>query len=216
MLAVPLTSEHLPALEALFAAAASPCFCRYWHFTGTKNEWLDRCAHRPEENAAELREAVQAERPDAGGVVALEDGAVVGWMKLTARSEVPKLRALPVYRALDLGDDRRIFSVGCFLVAPSRRRAGVARALLAAGIELARARGADAVEGYPRRSDAPLYDEEVWQGPESVFLACGFEHVTGDAPYPVYRKVLRRMEDRPEDVRDGGHVREPGAGRPLG
>jgi GNAT superfamily N-acetyltransferase len=187
-----VTSAHLEGLHALFEAASSSCFCRYWHFEGNRNEWLDRCAHRPEENRDELDAAVRDRREDGEGVVALDDdGRVIGWMKLTRRSAVPKLRRLPVYRSLDLGDEDATFAIGCFLVHPAHRRSGVALALIEAGERIARDRGASAIEGYPRRSTDPLYDEEAWQGPERAFLARGFEHVAGEAPYPVCRKVLR-------------------------
>ena len=190
-----VTRAHLPLLHALFEAASSSCYCRYWHFRGNKNEWLDRCAHRPEENRAELDEAVTEGRDDGGGLVALAEdgGAVLGWMKLTRRAAVPKLRSLPVYRTLALGDDAATMSVGCFLVHPDHRKKGVARALLEGAEAVARGRGATAIEGYPRRSSEPLHDEEAWQGPVDVFIACGFEHVAGEVPYPVYRKVLQRQ-----------------------
>ena len=179
-----LSPAHLDGLRALFEAASSPCFCQYWHFEGTKNEWLDRCAHHPEENARKL--------DAAAGLVALDDtDAVIGWMKLVQRATLPKLRSLPVYRGLDLGDDEATFSVGCFLVHPAHRRGGVARALLEGAEAVARSAGASAIEGYPRRSSAPLYDEEAWLGPEQLFVAQGFAHVAGEPPYPVYRKVLR-------------------------
>lgn len=186
-----VSAAHLDGLFALFEAASVTCFCRYWHFEGTKNEWLDRCAHRPEENREELATAVREEREDGGGVVAVnDDGTVVGWMKLTRRSAVPKLRRLPVYRSLDLGDEEATFAIGCFVIHPAFRRSGIARALIEAADRVARDRGASAIEGYPRRSSSPLYDEEAWQGPERAFVASGFEHVAGEPPYPVYRKVL--------------------------
>ena len=50
--------------------------------------------------------------------------------------------------------------------------------------------GARVLEGYPRRSEAPLYDEEAWQGPERIFQDLGFTAVHDQGPYPVYRKVL--------------------------
>lgn len=186
--------SHLARLTALFEAASSPCFCRYWHFQGNKNDWLERCAERPEENAAELSAAVRESREDGGGVVAIDgdddEAPVIGWMKLVRRACVPKLRTLPVYRGLDLGDESATFSVGCFLVHPAHRRRGVARALLEGGAAIAARAGVHALEGYPRSASVPLYDEEAWQGPVSLFEACGFEHVAGAAPYPVYRKVL--------------------------
>jgi GNAT superfamily N-acetyltransferase len=57
-------------LVALFHAAGSPCFCRFWHFTGTNNEWLDRCANAVGENERALREALAAGSDEARGVVA--------------------------------------------------------------------------------------------------------------------------------------------------
>ena len=186
-----LTEALLPELRALFEAAHSTCFCRYWHFGGTKNDWLDRCANRPEENAAELEAAVRAGDPGARGLVALDvDGRAIGWMKLTPRSAVPKLRALPVYRGLDLGDETSTYSIGCFLVRPDARGRGVARALVEAAPRFARAWGARAVEAYPRRSAEPLHPEEAWQGPENVFVEAGFEAKVDTAPYPVYRKEV--------------------------
>jgi GNAT superfamily N-acetyltransferase len=193
-----LDTTHLGSLHAMFDAASSSCFCRYWHFTGTKNDWLDRCANRPEENFRELATAVEAREPAARGLVALADpralgsggdepGMVVGWMKLTARQYVPKLRSLPVYRSLDLGSEATTYSIGCFLIHPKARGRGVARALVEAAPSFVRSWGGQAIEAYPRRSTEPLYPEEAWQGPESVFVSAGFEAVHDIAPYPVYR-----------------------------
>ena len=202
----PLTADNVAALRALFEASHSSCFCRYWHFTGNKNEWLDRCAHRPEENAAELEAAVRAVDPGARGLVAftsaeprgalLGSGAppqreadrAVGWLKLTPRASVAKLRSLPVYRSLDLGDEHTTYAIGCLLVDPEFRHRGVARALVAAAPEAAKSWGALAVEAYPRQSPHPLSDEEAWQGPEPVFAAAGFEAVHDVTPYPVLRR----------------------------
>lgn len=184
----PISAATLPGLLALFHASHSTCFCRYWHFTGNKNEWLERGAFRPEENAAELEAAVRKDRPDGRGLVAIDGDQVVGWLKLTPRSAVPKLRSLPVYRSLDLGPEDTTYAIGCVLVHPEWRRRGVARALIAAAPAAANAWGARAVEGYPRRSSHPLSDEEAWQGPEKAFLEADFQVVHDVPPYPVVRK----------------------------
>ena len=184
----PLAEKHLAGFARLFEAASSSCFCRYWHFTGTKNEWLDRCANRPEENLAEQTDAVVRGDPSASGLVALEDGAVVGWMKLAPRESVPKLTSLPVYRQLVA--EPGTWSIGCFVVDPTARRRGVARALVEGAAAYVAARGGRAVEAHPRRSTEPLHDEEAWQGPERLFVDLGFEAIHDVSPYPVYRKVV--------------------------
>jgi len=184
-----LAEAHLPRLRAFFDASGSTCFCRYWHFTGTKNDWLDRCANSPEENLAELESAVRAREAAAFALVAVDDtGDVVGWLKLTPRAAVPKLRGLPVYRNLDLGDEVSTFSIGCMLVRPDVRGGGIARALVDAAPHFAAKWGALAIEAYPRKSNEPLHPEEAWQGPERLFVEAGFDAVVDVAPYPVYRK----------------------------
>lgn len=187
----PLDEKNLDALVALFKESYSSCFCRYWHFTGNKNEWLERGAFRPEENEAELAAAVRAGDPGARGLLAFDGDRAVGWLKLTPRASVPKLRSLPVYRNLDLGDEHTTYSIGCLLVHPEHRRRGVARALVEAATAAAGAWGALAVEAYPRRAAHPLSDEEAWQGPEKTFLDAGFTVVHDTPPYPVLRIEAR-------------------------
>jgi GNAT superfamily N-acetyltransferase len=186
----PLTPELAGAWAALFEASGSACFCRWWYFAGTKNEWLDRCFHDPARNRDEQTALVAGGAPEAGGLVAIEDDAVVGWMKLAPRAGLTKLRRQGAYRALDLGDDEGIWSVGCLLVRPDRRRRGVARALVEAAPEHVRANGGRAVEAYPHRVAHALHDEEAWMGPESIFVALGWHAVHDVAPYPVHRKVV--------------------------
>ena len=186
----PLAARHLAAYQALFEAAHAPCFCRYWHFAGTKNQWLARCAEAPGENLQEATEALSAADPTSHGLLALAgDGRAVGWLKVAPILALPKLRGLPVYRAVP-APPGVAFGIGCVLVHPDARRRGVARALLAAAPAYARGLGATHLEAYPRRSSVPLHDEEVGQGPEALFRAAGFALVHDEAPYPVYRLTL--------------------------
>lgn len=61
---------HREGLRRLFEACSSPCYCRFWHFEGTNNEWLNRCANAPEENRSEFESALESGDPEARGVVA--------------------------------------------------------------------------------------------------------------------------------------------------
>jgi GNAT superfamily N-acetyltransferase len=111
-------------------------------------------------------------------------------MKLAPRARLTKLRRQGAYRALDLGDDEGIWSLGCLLVRPDRRRRGVARALVEAAPAHVRSLGGRAVEAYPHRVSHALHDEEAWMGPERVFVALGWQPTHDVAPYPVYRKAV--------------------------
>lgn len=177
-------------LARLFDRVGSACFCRYFHFDGDKNAWQLRLAHEPEANRREL--FAHAALPALSGVVAtLPDGAAIGWMKLEAAASLPKLYAQRPYRRLPCfeGPRSKVMVVGCFLVDPEWRRRGVARALLNAGLELARAERMSAVEAFPRRAEgAP--DEQLFTGPLGLFTSRGFEIVSDQTQYPVLRLVL--------------------------
>lgn len=189
----PLSPERIAGWAELFEASHCPCYCRYWHFQGTKNDWLARCAFDRDASRQEHEAAVRAGADEALGLIAIAGDDVVGWMKLTPRQVLPKLTSLPVYRGRlspDASDAGRVFAIGCLLVHPAHRGKGVARALIAAAPAFVRAHGGAAVEAYPRTAEARLHDEEAWLGPESVFAALGYERVAGEAPYFVYRLDL--------------------------
>jgi GNAT superfamily N-acetyltransferase len=187
-----VTAAHASGLVALFQRTQSPCFCRFWHFRGDKNQWLDRCFNHPEESQSEMLAALRSGNDEMRGVVALSgDGSVVGWMKLALAASVPKLYEQRLYRGLPCfeGDRAGIFTVGCFLVDEAFRRKGLATALLRAGVDLARSSQGRAIEAFPRRLDVPR-DDELWTGPTEPFERLGFRVVHDFRPYPVMRLDL--------------------------
>lgn len=183
----PLDESNAPALAALFERVESACYCSYWHFPSDKNAWLARLAFEPQENRRELFE--RASTPPRGVLARQPDGTAIGWMKLEPAAELPKIYAQRIYRGISgLGAGRAgVWTVGCFLIDPSFRRQGVARALLRRGIELARAGGAVSLEALPRRADG-VRDEELWTGPLGLFTSEGFAVVHEQAQYPVLRR----------------------------
>lgn len=187
--ALPVSAVHGAGLAALFERTGSPCFCRWWHFGGDKNAWLDRCANRPAESRDELARALATGSDEARGVVALDAAdQVVGWMKCSPASAVPKLFEQRLYKGLPcLSEDRsQVWVVGCFLIDEAWRRRGVAGALLDAGLELARSSGAASLEAFPRRAEG-VPAEQLWTGPFELYVARGFRVVNDFAPYPVLR-----------------------------
>jgi GNAT superfamily N-acetyltransferase len=184
--------EHTRGLSELFAQSGCACHCRYWHFQGDKNAWLDRSAHHAPDSRAEMAGALRAGSEAMRGVVASTDSRVIGWMKLCAAEAVPKLYDQRIYRGLPCfgGDRSGVLAVGCFLIDPDFRRRHVAQTLLERGIDLARADGARAIEAFPRRAEG-VSDGELWMGPIELFVRAGFEEVHDFRPYPVLRLTLR-------------------------
>ncbi len=187
-------SAHADALLELFEGAGSGCFCNYWHFEGDKNAWLEQCYIHPEKNRDALRARLAA--PALAGVVALgPTGSARGWLKVTPASSVARLYDQRVYRALPaLGGDRsKVYGIGCCYVAEPDRHSGVLRALLEAAPSIVKAAGGIAIEAFPRGNvgdAARLRPDEVWQGPEALFLDQGFVAVSDFRPYPVLRLHL--------------------------
>jgi GNAT superfamily N-acetyltransferase len=132
-------------------------------------------------------------RPPAPGYVAYLDGEPVGWVGVGVRTETPRLmnsRTIPTI------DDQPVWSIGCFRIRPGYRRKGVAKALLAAVVDAARAAGAPGVEAYPidpggKRVDATL----GFVGFASMFESAGFTEVspTDARSAGLPRVVVRRM-----------------------
>lgn len=190
-------AQHTAGLLALFEGAGSGCYCNYWHFQGDKNAWLERCYVKPEDNRAALAERLAG--AELCGVVALLDGTVCGWLKVTRAVALPRLYEQRVYRNLpcfqgDPNEREHIYAVACAYVAEAERGRGAARELLAAAIRVAKDLGASALEAFPRATPADaerLRADEVWMGPERLFLDAGFGPVSDFRAYPVLRLHLR-------------------------
>jgi GNAT superfamily N-acetyltransferase len=184
--------EHAEGLGRLFSTNGYGCYCRYWHFGGNPREWLARCFHAPEQNRAELFEALETRSSEASGMVALNgEGELIGWLKLAPSAIMGKLYDQRLYKGLPCfqGDRSGIWTIGCLFVREDQRRRGVASALLAAAISAARAEGAAAIEAFPR-SDLDVADAALMMGPLALFIRAGFRVVHEFVPYPVLRLDL--------------------------
>jgi GNAT superfamily N-acetyltransferase len=190
-------ASRVRGLSALFERSGCPCFCRYWHFEGDKNEWLERCALRPEQSRGELEAALGAGSAQANGMIATarssadDSTLVVGWMKLCPAPDLPKLYGQRLYRGLACfgGPREDVWTIGCLLVDEAWRRRAVSVALVRGGIAHARALGARAIEAFPRGAGF-AHAAELWTGAAPVFDRLGFERVHDFDPYPVYRLML--------------------------
>ena len=142
-----LVREAAPGDFAALAAVLGPrggaqdCWCMSWRLPASEQN-----ANGPEGNRAELERRLDAGAPL--GLLAWRDEEPVGWCSLSPR---PDFGRIARSTSLDIRERERadIWSIACFMVAPSARRAGVMGALVAAAMESARASGARILEVYP-------------------------------------------------------------------
>ncbi len=138
------------------------CNCVAW-WTPAWEGWAERSAS---DNRA-LREKL-LEQNQYDGYLLYVDDAPAGWCQVGPRDRLTKLAA-----AHDLLPDPAAWAISCVLIVPAQRRRGLARVLLAGVIDDLRGRGVQRLEAFPRRgNDLPA--EDVWTGPERLFLALGF------------------------------------------
>jgi len=111
----------------------------------------------------------------APGLIAYHEGVPVGWCGLGPRDAMPRLVSS---RTIPRVDDLPVWSIGCFRIRVGYRRRGVARALLDAAAEYAKANGAPAIEGYPIDPEGERVDVGFgFVGFVPMFEAAGFERV---------------------------------------
>lgn len=191
--------EHTAGLVALFKAAESSCFCRFWHFEGTNNDWLNVCANATDENESAFKTALATGQNEARGIVALarksgeQEEHVIGWLKVTPAQTMRKAYERRFYKQLPAlqGDREGVFLIGCALIHPEHRKHGVTKSLVAEAVRIApQIWGAQALEALPRRPREAVRDEELWTGPMGAFTSNGFVEVGGPEPYPVLRRTF--------------------------
>lgn len=153
------------------------CACMRWRLRSTDFQRTTK-----EERNAHLEQLVQDNVPV--GILALDADEPVGWCSVAPRETYHALQASRVLPSLD---DKHVWSVVCFFVAPQYRSKGLSVGLLQAAVHYAIANGAEAVEGYPVPPDSTSYR---FMGLPEVFLRAGFLEVT---PPKQKRKVFRYL-----------------------
>lgn len=113
------------------------CWCLWWRDDGHRGEGPARSR------------ALQLVRDSAHpiGALAYEGDEAVGWVAVSPRSEYPRLNRTRA--TAPVGPLEGSWAIPCFFVLPSVRGNGITRQLIAAALDIARAHGAEAVEGVP-------------------------------------------------------------------
>lgn len=142
------------------------CYCLEPHLPATDND-----QERP---WREVRQAMVDLLRTGGafGYLAYVDGRPAGWVNASPRS------TYGLYQGVDPEgpDPSSVVGVSCFLIAPPYRRHGLAAMLLDRVIADASDRGAQWVEGYPKK-DPEANDPGHFRGPRHVYDERGFEPV---------------------------------------
>jgi GNAT superfamily N-acetyltransferase len=180
-------------LQTVFGTRGPASRCQCQRFKLRPRESF--ASYPAEERAARLRQQTDCGHPGSGttsGLVAYLDGEPVGWCAVEPRTAYAGLlrnqRVPWVGRAEDKTDDT-VWAVTCLFTRAGFRKRGVSRALARAAVELARERGARAVEGYPITTKDVIL-EELLVGTKGVFADAGFTEVSR----PTLRRVVMRVD----------------------
>lgn len=172
---LPLTADRFADLARLFEEGGDPrwCWCAYFRVRSFDFSSGGMARHRSVLEDAVADNAAQGRAP---GLVAYDGDAVVGWMSIGPRDDYPRLAHSRVMAPVD---DTPTWSIVCFVVGRRSRGRGVARALLEAGIDYARAHGVRTLEAYPVEvpEGGRVSSANAFHGTRSMFERVGFRVV---------------------------------------
>ena len=170
----PLRRDDWPLVECLFGpnGACGGCWCMWWRVTMGGKTWE---AAKGAPNRRTFKALV--ETGEASGILAFAEGEPVGWCAIAPRAQFPRIDRS---KALRREWSARTWSLNCLYVPARLRGRGIASALVAAAVDLARMRGACEIEAYPQavRPGERQAGAFVWTGVPSLFEAAGFSPVS--------------------------------------
>ncbi len=147
---------------------ANVCWCLSYRLTSSK---ANRELVGPE-RGQRVHQLMQQSPPP--GVLAYDDGEVVGWAAVHPRADTSFARN----RKIPHVDDLDVWSVWCIRVRPGHPNEGTSHHLLAGAVEFARANGAVAIEGYPLDNKGARIDPTMaYVGTMALFEKAGFAKV---------------------------------------
>jgi GNAT superfamily N-acetyltransferase len=194
-----------PGLCDVFGEGGDPksCWCTFWRFsnseaaglsTADRRAWLEQAAY----------DATNGEPAIAPGLVAHEDGQVLGWVSLAPRAAYGRLARS---RTIPMIDGDNVWSVVCFVIGRAARGRRLSATLLSAAVDFAAENGAEMLEAYPASvpHGSRIPAAAAYTGVESLFLAAGFTRIaeTSSSAAGHPRVIVRRS------LTDGGPVAGP-------
>lgn len=179
---VPVTPERWDDLVLVMGRCsyARKCWCAYWYLSNAdyKAGWGDK-------NRDTLERLVKDGKQP--GLLAYVDGEPAAWVSVAPRENFDRLNRSKNFAALD---EKDVWAVNCFVVAPDFRRQGLMAKLARAAADYAIKQGADGAEGYPLVPGPKTSAGDLYLGTESAFREAGYTEAARPLPR---RPVMRRM-----------------------
>lgn len=153
----------------------SSCYCRYYHFTGTREDWAAASGKENRDAVSMLiREGVMR------GYLAYDDGKPAGWCNANLKGNFPLLKHFPDFST---PEESSTTAIVCYVISPALRRRGMAKALLGRVIadcrgalktagNTAAGSGSRFVEAYPRKGGET--DAAHYHGHLAMYETAGF------------------------------------------
>ena len=167
---------------------ANVCWCLSYRLTSSKENLALRGPARGER----VRELCRKRPPP--GVLAYDDGEVVGWAGVHPRADT----SFATNRRIPHVDDLDVWSVWCIRVRPGHRGEGISHHLLAGAVQFARDHGAPAIEGYPVDNHGEKVDLTMaYVGTRALFERAGFTKAADTTSVlNGFPRVLMRLDLR--------------------
>jgi len=190
---VPLRAEHADDYLAFFdrAFADNPawsgCYCVFYEDPCSDAEFSPAAAAGPGHRAARRAQIASGR---AHGVLAFDGAEIVGWCNAGPRAAFgnPRIFGSAV-------DDPRepVGAVMCFVIAPERRREGIATALLGRAEQLFRELALSISEAYPRAvppNPALPASASYYKGSPAMYARAGYRPHKRFEGFTCVRKPL--------------------------
>lgn len=166
----------------------STCYCHYYEVPPTlKWAGFDGPANR-------IAMTARIATGEMEGFLAYDgDDEVVGWLNAQPYHKLQHACARMRIASPELPvPPHDAAAIVCFVIAPARRRQGIARALLAAAVASFTARGLACIDAFPWNA-APDNEKPTdhYHGTLSMFAAAGFVPIATHENLTVVRKMLR-------------------------
>ena len=138
------------------------CYCHFFHFEGSRKKWSKRTKIQNRKSSIKLINSGKMH-----GFLAYSNNIPVGWCNANSKDNYSYL---PFEDSLD--KQNKIAAVVCFLIDPSYRKKGIARALLKQACSYYKELDYDYIEAYPVIGN--ISDAHNYHGPYNLFLSEGF------------------------------------------